>query len=384
MFGDKFDVVTTAESQAQSLEKGSGLNRPNDVITQVQNAVIEIRDLSLSSTVLSEDSFEKFVERFEPLFGRLWPPRELSEKSNSHPHTWKNEVRLGLQAQLKNMMSRLAQALRDPLFDSDRAEKLLADWRESGSQLKILEEKLKVDLVRQATLMMSTIGSSHKLPSKQDDEKKKKSAGSIDDYDDGLVDGFSGLSLDNKSQDDGPETVVIFDEAGCIPAYELLGLSRLSCTVKSLVLVGDVHQLPPYDPGGYDNCKQHWQKGKFGRSPSRCKPVEDKKKVQSLLSVSRLTVNDAKVQLTTQYRVPRDIADLLNSRIYKGTYETPESAKVPRQGFRFIHVPFMESKRRQYVNDNEVDAVVELVRHHLNHGNEESIMILTPVRLLHA
>jgi superfamily I DNA and/or RNA helicase len=110
--------------------------------------------------------------------------------------------------------------------------------------------------------------------------------------------------------------------------------------------------------------------------------MEKKKSVKSLLSVSTLTINDAKVQLTMQYRVPRDIAALLNSRIYNGKYETPKSAKVPNQGFRFIHVPFMESNRRKYVNDNEVDYVIRLVRQHVNQGNKESIMVLTPVRLV--
>lgn len=386
-FGDKFDVVT-AKHQAQSfLGKDSGLNRPNDVITQVENAAHQIKDLLPRLSSLSEDSFENFVNSYEPLFGKLWPLRQPPDKKNTPgsgnhpPPAWTNELRQGvLQTQLIDVMSRLTQTLSDPLFDKSHAETLLDDWRKVESERRILEGKLQIGLVQQATLMMSTIGSSHQLPYKHD---KEEGSGGGDD--DGLVDAMAGISLDNNSKYQGRPTVVIFDEAGCIPSYELLGLSRLGCIVKSLILVGDVHQLPPYDPGSYDNGKQNWQNGRqFGRSSPRSRPpiMEKKKSVKSLLSVSTLTINDAKVQLTMQYRVPRDIAALLNSRIYNGKYETPKSAKVPNQGFRFIHVPFMESNRRKYVNDNEVDYVIRLVRQHVNQGNKESIMVLTPVRLV--
>jgi hypothetical protein len=55
---------------------------------------------------------------------------------------------------------------------------------------------------------------------------------------------------------DGPQakkTVVIFDEAGCIPMYEFLGLSRLGRLIVCLVCVGDKNQLPPYHPGSSRN-----------------------------------------------------------------------------------------------------------------------------------
>jgi hypothetical protein len=42
------------------------------------------------------------------------------------------------------------------------------------------------------------------------------------------------------------QTIVVFDEAGCIPSYELLGLSMLGHSISSLVCVGD-KKLPPYD-----------------------------------------------------------------------------------------------------------------------------------------
>ena len=91
-----------------------------------------------------------------------------------------------------------------------------------------------------------------------------------------------------------------------------------------------------------------------------------------------MTIDHAKIQLSIQYRVPRDIAQLLNARIYNGQYNTPVAANVPIQGFHFIHVPYMENKKRKYVNDNEVENVIQLVNQSIK-GRQESIMILTPV-----
>jgi hypothetical protein len=219
----------------------------------------------------------------------------------------------------------------------------LQQRREADEELKRLQTKIRAELANQAKLKMCTIGSSHKMHGE----------------DDPFI----------LSEPPLGKTVAIIDAAGCIPAYELLGLSQhaSATNIKSIVLVGDVHQLPPYL--GYDGTRK--------RKTPPSKKIEVKK-LHSLLDVSRLTVDDAKVDLTTQYRVPRDIADLLKTRIYNGQYNTAETAQVPKQGFCFIDVPFMESKRKRYVNDNEVEKVVELVRR-CDRDGIVSIMVLTPV-----
>lgn len=99
-------------------------------------------------------------------------------------------------------------------------------------------------------------------------------------------------------------------EAGCIPSYELLGLTRLGRPIKAIILVGDKHQLPPYDP---------MQGRRFGRGNSfganRSRRNDRAEGMQSLLDSSVLTIDSGKVMLTTQYRVPQDIANKRGLRL---------------------------------------------------------------------
>jgi hypothetical protein len=79
-----------------------------------------------------------------------------------------------------------------------------------------------------------------------------------------------------------------------------------------------------------------------------------------LLDVSGLSVdNQEVVRLTQQYRVPRDIAGVLNARVYNGNFRTPTVSKVTDKGFHLVYVesplPVDDGK---YVNKNEVDAVL--------------------------
>lgn len=83
--------------------------------------------------------------------------------------------------------------------------------------------------------------------------------------------------------------------------------------------------------------------------------------------------------LTTQYRVPRNIASLLNARIYLGTYKTAPECNAPLRGFHFVDVP--ESRHRsgkKYINVDEIEYCLELVRQFKREGKKH-IMILTPV-----
>jgi superfamily I DNA and/or RNA helicase len=98
--------------------------------------------------------------------------------------------------------------------------------------------------------------------------------------------------------------------------------------------------------------------------------------------VSILTIDDAKIKLTMQYRVPHDIADLLNDRIYMCDYCTSPDCKAPEKGFHFIHVATPSYRTvTKYVNEDEIEYIVELVRQHKCKGYA-SIMILTPVSLI--
>jgi superfamily I DNA and/or RNA helicase len=169
----------------------------------------------------------------------------------------------------------------------------------------------------------------------------------------------------------------VFDEAGCIPSYELLGLSRLGRCIDSLVCVGDKNQLPPYDPSSSRDHNKN-RNGPRGAN-ARQRSVTKETSVKSLLDVSRLTTETGKVKLTRQYRVPQDIANLLNARIYLGDYVTAPECRAPSKGFNFVDIP--EDRRqggRKYVNDAEVQYCLELVRQSKREGRT-SIMVLTPV-----
>ena len=98
--------------------------------------------------------------------------------------------------------------------------------------------------------------------------------------------------------------------------------------------------------------------------------------VKSLLDCSRLSLDSGeKVKLTTQYRVPRDIAAILNDRVYNGDYKTAPSCKAPAQGLRFVDVRQDAEPRRKYVNRYEVDEVLDIIARH----QEEQVMVITPV-----
>ena len=63
-------------------------------------------------------------------------------------------------------------------------------------------------------------------------------------------------------------------------------------------------------------------------------------------------------------------------RIYRGNYQTPQEVKVPHKGFYFVNVPYVESKK--YVNENEIEVVLELIQRSERKGYD-SIIVLTPV-----
>jgi hypothetical protein len=88
------------------------------------------------------------------------------------------------------------------------------------------------------------------------------------------------------------------------------------------------------------------------------------------------------VTLTTQYRVPKDIASILNARVYSGKYITAESAQVPADGFQFVDVPYSVAQHnKQYVNLSEIDCGIDLLLQLEREEGSKSIMILTPVRI---
>jgi hypothetical protein len=212
---------------------------------------------------------------------------------------------------VKNIVDRFKGKIKCDLFEAEGCRELEIQWRQAQEDLRKVETRVSNEMQAKARLKMSTIGSSHKLFDISTKDQNNE--------DDDLAEELDLLSLNEEDSDDAKEgTIVIFDEAGCIPSFELLGLSRLGCEIDAILVVGDKHQLPPYNP---DNSG----KPRYDRSRGRQRQEPQPKKLSSILDVSAVAV----IKLTIQYRVPRDIADILNARIYNGNYRTPRIEVYP-------------------------------------------------------
>jgi len=274
------------------------------------------------------------------VLGGIFPVGTSEEKTI---HSWaefKKDYRI------RQVLSWLAvsfkKLLATDIFSLEKAEAAQSSTRQAESDLIAPKARIETEMLSQPRVLMSTIGSSHKVPVKADAIENMR-----EDLD----------TLDLNGEYQRKRTVVIFDEAGCIPIYEFLGLSRLGRAVDCLVCVGDKNQLPPYDP-----------------TTGKGRPASSEG-MKSLLDASGLSIDCGKIKLTTQYRVPMDIASLLNDRIYKGDYKTAPECGAPLQGFHLINVP-ASGYDKKYENKNESEECFRLVQNFIGVG---SIMVLTPV-----
>ena len=238
-------------------------------------------------------------------------------------------------------------------FDKSYAEKLVFEERMAQAAMKAAVQRVSEELEQGARVQMCTIGSSHLLIDEEDEEMNRENV--------------------------GRPTIVVYDEAGCIPSYELLGLKRLGRSIISLLAVGDKQQLPPYDPSSSQRSNQ--QGPRRGGPQRRGGSQQKNSKVSSILDASGLTEDNNKIALTKQYRVPRDIAGVLDARVYRGAYKTAGESRVPDSGFRLQHVQHTDQRDRQYVNSDEIRACFDALRDWSDRGHT-SMLILTPVRCL--
>lgn len=340
------------------------LTSPLEIIHTVSRALDKVGNL-LEETNFTEEELTGVVVDNSSVLGRLVPfSNNGNEKKKSTVSTlpWSQRRVQALRA-LKSIKNCLEKVLRHD-FSVEKAKESTMALKQAEEDHNWALERIRREIVEDARVVMGTIGSSHKFPVPDDQE--------TNDDDDNIERALVRLNI-NQGAASGKETIVVFDEAGCIPAYELLGISRLKRNVKSLICVGDKHQLPPYAPDTMSDKRNF-----FGRRAANS-PSKNVSKVDSLLDVSRLEEDGdrgGKIRLTTQYRVPSDIANVLNERIYKGNYRTAINSKVPNHGFRFIHVDCCYDSRK-YENDNEVQKTVELVKCFAR--PVESLMVLTPV-----
>jgi hypothetical protein len=332
--------------------------RPDEIVASISSAKKAIRCL-LKSPYVDEVSTKKVVSEHAGLLHHLIP---LKTASWSYQLPWPNR-RENVRDALLVVNSCLSMILSRSDFSQEKVEEEQTARRKAEETLRDAETRISEELVREARVLLCTIGSSHKLPLARKD----------DDGEADLSVAFGQLSLVT-----GRSTIVVFDEAGCIPDYEFLGLSRLGRDIKALVCVGDKHQLPPFSAASANRTSTP-HGGGGGGFRGRRQTSFSEPKVISLLDVSAVE----KIKLTTQYRVPHDIANLLNDRIYRGDYKTAPTCKAPLKGFKFVHVPG-EANRfggKQYVNDREIQECIRILRE-LRRDGITSIMVLTPVRTI--
>jgi hypothetical protein len=342
----------------------AGLTSGPEIVGTVVDAHRAIQGV-LRDSSLCEEKVDDVVNTYSSILGQLLPIRSEKDRRMRAWPMYEKEVRLAL-VQVQNGLHVLLQRNFFSLKYAKRAELAVQQAKKS---LEAAIQRAKKELMQDARVFLSTIGSSGRLPA---------GGAKAADTSNSLSDAFGRMNV-SDTQKKTTKTIVVFDEAGCIPSYELLGLSMLGHSISSLVCVGDKNQLPPYDPSS-NSKHQHSSHGAGDLGGG----------VQSLLDVSQLTADKGKIKLTTQYRVPHDIANLLNNRIYEGDYQTAPESRAPLRGFHFVHIPGpvveqnSEKKgRKKYdrnseINKDEIQRCLEIVLQSKKEGIE-SIMILTPV-----
>jgi hypothetical protein len=373
---DKLPSDSNVWEASDLIKHHTDMRRPVDIVASISSARGAIRSL-LQANFLDELSTQKVVLEHASLLKHLIPFNSTSpdEKRPSfldfiHTLPFKSKF-----PEDKRQWSKRREIVRDALvvvsscfssllsrseFSQERATEEQNAARKAEESLRAAETRISEELAREGRVLLCTIGSSHKLPLARKED---------DDVDADLpTAAFGRLSLATDRS-----TIVVFDEAGCIPDYEFLGLSRLGRDIKALVCVGDKHQLPPFSA---TSNRTSTPRGGGGGFRGRRQASFSEPKVMSLLDVSAVE----KVKLTTQYRVPHDIANLLNDRIYRGDYKTAPTCKAPLKGFKFIDIPG-EANRfggKQYVNDREIQECIRILGD-LRRDGITSIMVLTPV-----
>ena len=346
------DETNPEERARQIREDRVDLGSGSSIVATLKEVIQDLEDfVAVGERNLEASDVDRLIKKHDSVLGHLIPfpgPKEELQRAwrRVRPRTFRAMVIVS--RALSTLTESGAFSLK-PVEDANR------ELTQAEDAFRAAQERIKTALTTESRVLLATIGSSHKLNLSVEDEDASS----------------ENLSRVNKNT---TSTIFIFDEAGCIPAFELLGLSRLHRRMEALVCVGDKHQLPPFDPGSgnFSRKNPHGSRSTVFRSDKR-------EKLKSLLDASSLEPDNGKIRLTTQYRVPRDIAGILNSRVYGGLYQSAETCKAPLAGFKLIHVAQgRHHQNKKYVNENEIHYCVELIRASMKEGFD-SFMVLTPV-----
>jgi len=321
--GKKLPEGWDAEKRGRLIALGDEdcLSSPSGILECLNSAARAMK--SLLDPKASKEMTRYRFERHSAIIGDLFPPSVW--EGMTFGIDLENEA---TKSALEQISCCLENVLKDELFQSAYVEEYVEALHQAERDRDDAKKRIELEILKTARVTMATIGSSHKLPVPDPQNRKG--------------------------------TIVIFDEAGCIPSYELLGLSRLGRPIKALLCVGDKKQLPPFTP--------------IPREKSYSAST-----VESILDVSGLN-GEGKILLTTQYRVPRDIAKVLDDRVYEGNYKTATACKAPDRGFQLVNVPKPSSNLVKYENINEITKILEMVKKLQAETGTTSIMVLTPYK----
>ncbi|GKY95983.1 hypothetical protein MPSEU_000558800 [Mayamaea pseudoterrestris] len=348
----------TRSSMIQSMLKKTGPDDGLNTCMVVVSTLSAAKDVwaklaRVPLNALEENLVESASLDFVDIVGNLIPIRDQNAKK---VRPWE-KVRQEVRSATDQISLCLETVLKDPLFSFEEVERMQFDVRQGEDNLKAATDRVAKELFESARVFLCTIGSSHKLPTT-----------TLEDEADATID-----ASDIATIPFGRPTIVIFDEAGCIPCYELLGLTRLGRDIRGILCVGDKHQLGPYNPGNFTQ---------VGGRSQRTRRVQDRDKtIPSLLDVSAMDAKSSnKVNLTEQYRLPRDIASLLNARVYKGNFRTAVQFNAPLRGFHFVSVDSpLRGRENKYVNQMEINRCIEIINLSIEEGHT-SFMVLTPYK----
>ena len=343
-FEHQFNVDNAAICCNEIESNPTEFSSPIQIIDAVQQARLEIRSLldeaSEFAKSISEENAYNVVVRNSALLGRLIPIRADIERPDNPYGPWDAKEAT---ERLHFILFRFESALKHLIFDADNARAIFNEITAADEDYKALRDRLEYELPDRARLHMSTIASSFRIMNRAKNYGNSDSSKKSKVHDD-LADTFGALELPLDDNKPAKETICIFDESGCIPIHELLRLSILGRSIKSIIVVGDKSQLQPYD-SSQGNSYQPLRgtsanrDNRFGfASNSRWSRTE---KLLSVLDASALTIHSGKVVLNTQYKIPKDIAAMLNKRVYRGQCKTCPNAKVPVTGWSitdFFHL----------------------------------------------
>lgn len=206
---------------------------PQSIINAVELATIDIKDLLLKATAersryVSEKSTSDVIIRHSDLLGRLVYIRPDNDKTV--PWDAKEATK-----RLTYIGDMFGDILKLTIFSPDNAQVIYSEKAAADKEHKAVETRLEMELPALARLHMSTIGSSHRI-----------STGKENNVDRDLARTIRTLTLNDVDDDceQGPskETICIFVESGCIPAYEFLGLTRFGRPIKAVILAHNAVQ----------------------------------------------------------------------------------------------------------------------------------------------